>query len=52
MPSRILIIDDNEGLAENLRDVLEGARELDVEVRLAPDGHSGLAAARRFGARG
>jgi PAS domain S-box-containing protein len=49
MPSRILIIDDNVPLAENLRDVLEGARELDVEVRLAPDGHSGLAAARREG---
>jgi PAS domain S-box-containing protein len=49
MPSRILIIDDNVSLAENLRDVLEGARELDVEVRLAPDGHSGLSLARREG---
>ena len=49
MPSRILIIDDNVSLAENLRDVLEGARELDVEVRLAPDGQTGLAAARRDG---
>lgn len=49
MPSRILIIDDNVSLAENLRDVLEGARELSVEVRLAPDGRSGLASARREG---
>src|SRR5690242_14550893 len=36
-------------LAENLRDVLEGARELDVEVSLAPDGQQGLASARRDG---
>ncbi len=49
MVARILIIDDNTSLAANLRDVLEGARELDVEVRLAPDGHSGLAAAERDG---
>jgi len=49
MPSRILIIDDNVSLAENLRDVLEGAPDLDVEVRLAPDGQSGLASARREG---
>jgi PAS domain S-box-containing protein len=45
--SRILIIDDNIQLAENLRDVLEGAPELDVEVSLAPDGQSGVAAAQR-----
>ena len=49
MPSRILIIDDNESLAENLRDVLEGTRELSVEVALAPDGQRGLVAARRDG---
>lgn len=47
--ARILIIDDNVSLAENLRDVLEGARELDVEVRLAPDGNAGVAAAQRDG---
>jgi PAS domain S-box-containing protein len=47
--ARILIIDDNTSLAANLRDVLEGTRELDVEVRLAPDGHTGLAAAQRDG---
>jgi PAS domain S-box-containing protein len=45
--ARILIVDDNTSLASNLRDVLEGARELDVEVALAPDGKQGLAAARR-----
>jgi len=49
MGSRILIIDDNVGLAANLRDVLEGTRELCVDVRLAGDGESGLAAARRDG---
>ena len=47
--SRILIIDDNESLAQNLRDVLEGARELDVEVTLATTGQAGLKAARRDG---
>jgi PAS domain S-box-containing protein len=64
LPARILIIDDNIGLAANLRDILEGARwegarwegargegarGLDVEVALAPDGRQGLAAARRDG---
>ncbi|MCC6552476.1 MAG: response regulator [Polyangiaceae bacterium] len=49
MPSRILIVDDNTSLAKNLREILEGARELDVEVALAPDGRTGLAAARRDG---
>jgi PAS domain S-box-containing protein len=49
MASRILIIDDNVSLAANLRDVLEGARELSVDVQLATDGDSGLAAARRDG---
>lgn len=47
MPARILIIDDNQSLAANLRDVLEGARELDVEVALAPDAQRGLAAAQQ-----
>jgi PAS domain S-box-containing protein len=47
--SRILIIDDNTSLAANLRDVLEGARELDVEVALAQDGAGGLEKARRDG---
>ncbi len=49
MPARILIIDDNTSLAENLRDVLEGAKELDVEVRLASAAGAGLAAAERDG---
>ncbi|WP_437959106.1 ATP-binding protein [Sorangium sp. So ce119] len=49
MRARILIVDDNTSLAANLRDVLEGARELDVEVALAPTGKQGLAAARRDG---
>lgn len=47
--ARILIIDDNASLAQNLRDVLEGTRELDVEVALASNGHDGLAAARLNG---
>lgn len=46
MPSRVLIVDDNTRLAQNLRDVLRGAPELDVEVVLAADGQSGLEAAR------
>ena len=49
MPARILIVDDNTSLAGNLREVLEGAAELDVEVALARDGKEGLAAARRDG---
>src|SRR5580704_5055802 len=47
--ARILIIDDNTSLATNLSDVLSGARELDVEVRCAPDASRGLAAAEREG---
>jgi PAS domain S-box-containing protein len=47
--ARILIIDDNTSLAANLREVLEGAKELDVEVHLAPDASRGLAAAEREG---
>jgi PAS domain S-box-containing protein len=49
VPARILIIDDNTSLSANLRDVLTGARELDVEVQLAPDGKSGIVAAQRDG---
>lgn len=49
MAARILIIDDNVSLAQNLRDVLEGTRELDAEVVLASNGHDGLAAARLNG---
>ncbi|EYF08412.1 hybrid sensor histidine kinase/response regulator [Chondromyces apiculatus] len=49
MPARILIIDDNTSLASNLRDILQGARELDVEVTLARDGKTGLAIAARDG---
>jgi PAS domain S-box-containing protein len=47
--ARILIIDDNTSLSTNLSDVLSGARELDVEVRCAPDGQRGVAAAEREG---
>ncbi|MEZ4300707.1 MAG: response regulator [Polyangiaceae bacterium] len=46
MSSRILIIDDNTSLGQNLREVLEGTPELDVEVRLARDGTEGLARAK------
>lgn len=49
MAFRILIIDDNQSLANNLRDVLEGARKLSVEVMVAADGQSGIALARREG---
>lgn len=49
MPARVLVIDDNRDLADNLKDILEGARELDVEALSAPDGASGLALARQGG---
>lgn len=49
MGFRILIIDDNQSLANNLRDVLEGARELSVEVTVAADGQAGLSIAKREG---
>ena len=47
--SRILIIDDNTSLGQNLREVLEGTPELDVDVRLASDGNQGLARAKAEG---
>jgi len=47
--SKILIIDDNISLAENLRDVLEGVGELDVEVAIASSGRAGLDCAQRDG---
>jgi PAS domain S-box-containing protein len=47
--AKILIIDDNTSLAANLRDVLGGAPELDVDVQLAPDAESGRIAAEREG---
>jgi PAS domain S-box-containing protein len=43
--AKILIIDDNVSLAQNLRDVLEGTKELDVQVLLAADGKQGLSVA-------
>jgi PAS domain S-box-containing protein len=47
--SRILIIDDNTSLGRNLREVLEGTPELDVDVRLARDGTHGLTRAKGEG---
>lgn len=44
--SRILIIDDNTSLGQNLREVLEGTPDLDVDVRVARDGTEGLAKAK------
>jgi PAS domain S-box-containing protein len=49
MPARVLVIDDNLDLAANLADILEGARELEVEVTCAPEGQSGVKAAVREG---
>lgn len=49
MSSRILIIDDNTSLGQNLREVLEGTPDLDVEVRVARDGAEGLAKAKADG---
>ncbi len=49
MAARILIVDDNQSLAKNLRDVLEGASELGAEVALAPTGRQAREHARREG---
>ena len=49
MAARVLVIDDNLDLAANLADILEGARELEVDVSVSPDGQAGLREARRGG---
>ncbi|HEX9294474.1 MAG TPA: ATP-binding protein [Polyangiaceae bacterium] len=49
MAARVLVIDDNLDLAANLADILEGARELEVQVTCAPEGQSGVRAANREG---
>jgi two-component system, cell cycle sensor histidine kinase and response regulator CckA len=49
MAARVLVIDDNLDLAANIADILEGARELDARVTCAPEGSSGLKAAKRGG---
>lgn len=49
MTARILIVDDNQNLAKNLRDVLEGANELRAEVALAPTGRLAREHAAREG---
>jgi DNA-binding NtrC family response regulator len=47
--ARILIVDDNQNLAKNLRDVLEGASELGAEVALATTGKQAREHAQREG---
>jgi len=42
MVARILVIDDNPDLASNVADILQGARELDVEVRAYPRDRAGV----------
>jgi len=49
LPGRILIVDDNQSLAKNLRDVLEGDPDVDAEVALAENGAAALATAQRDG---
>jgi PAS domain S-box-containing protein len=49
MAARVLVIDDNLELARNLADILDGARELDVQVTCAHEGQAGLRAANRDG---
>jgi PAS domain S-box-containing protein len=49
MAPRVLVIDDNLDLASNLADILEGARELEVEVTCVPEGRSGVRTAAREG---
>ena len=49
MPARVLIVDDNTALAENLRDILEGAPDLGVSVSVVSDGRSAVERARAVG---
>ncbi|RYE91537.1 MAG: response regulator, partial [Myxococcales bacterium] len=49
MSARVLIVDDNTALADNLRDILEGAVELDVSVTMASDGQTALDRVREGG---
>src|SRR5882672_7469422 len=42
MVARVLVIDDNPDLASNMADILQGARELEVEVRAVPEGQAGV----------
>jgi PAS domain S-box-containing protein len=46
MAARILIVDDNASLSENLADILRGAPELDADVVIAIDGHEAVSRAR------
>ena len=46
MTARILLVDDNAALIDNLRDILEGAAELDAEVSTALDGQAAVAWAK------
>ena len=49
MTARILLVDDNVALLENLRDILEGATELDAEVSTVSDGQAAVARAKTHG---
>jgi PAS domain S-box-containing protein len=49
MAARILIVDDNAALIDNLRDILEGAGEIAAEVSTALDGQAAVAFARTHG---
>jgi PAS domain S-box-containing protein len=49
MTARILLVDDNVALTENLRDILEGAPELEAEVHRARDAQAALEIARDQG---
>ncbi len=49
MVARVLVIDDNPDLASNMADILQGAKELEVEVRAVPEGQAGVKLAVREG---
>ena len=49
MAGRVLVIDDNLDLASNLADILEGARELEVEVSCVTEGQLGVEEATQRG---
>lgn len=49
MTARILIVDDNAALTENLREVLQGSRELDANVLTAMSGQQAVEVAREKG---
>jgi PAS domain S-box-containing protein len=49
MPARILIVDDNAALTENLREILQGPSGLEAAVSTAMNGQAAVGIARKTG---